>query len=164
MSVGDSMNSLTQLFTSNDVLLDLDVSDKKALFPAVAKLWQARHELVAEKIVNSLNAREELGSTGLGEGVAIPHARIDGLDKAVAAVVRTKMPIAFDAPDGKPVVSFFMLLVPSEATEQHLQILAEVAAMFSDEKFRVRLGTIKSQEEMYTLFSEWPLSKERKLA
>ncbi len=84
------------------------------------------------QVVESLNAREKLGSTGLGQGVALPHARIKNLPQAVAAFVRPKLPIPFDAPDAKPVWAMLVLLVPEHATEEHLQILAELAQMFGD--------------------------------
>jgi PTS system nitrogen regulatory IIA component len=109
-------------------------------------------------VVDSLNAREKLGSTGLGQGVAIPHARIKGLAKAVAAFVRPKLPIQFDSPDDDPVGCFFVLLVPAQATEQHLQILANVAQMLSNAQFRDRLGESKSQDEIHQLFAVWRLT------
>ena len=77
---------------------------------------------------DSLFAREKLGSTGLGQGIAIPHGRIKGLKDALGAFVRPRQPIPFDAPDGKPVSLVFVLLVPEQATEKHLQILSELAA------------------------------------
>jgi PTS system nitrogen regulatory IIA component len=152
------MNSVAQLFSSNDVLLDLDVSDKQALFEAVGRLWEEHYGLAAGEVVDSLNAREKLGSTGLGQGVAIPHARIKGLAKAVAAFVRPKLPIQFDSPDDDPVGCFFVLLVPAQATEQHLQILANVAQMLSNAQFRDRLGESKSQDEIHQLFAVWRLT------
>ncbi len=88
---------------------------------------------------DSLFAREKLGSTGLGQGIAIPHGRIKGLKEAVGAFVRMKQPIPFDAPDGQPVNLIFVLLVPDRATDLHLQILSELAQMFSDKPFRERL-------------------------
>lgn len=152
------MNTVAPLFSPGDVLLDLVLPNKQALFEAVGRLWEGRHGIAANEVVDSLNAREELGSTGLGHGVAIPHARIQGLNEAVAAFVRPKMPIEFDSPDGNPVAYCFVLLVPAEATEHHLQILAEVAEMLSSEQFRERLGTGKSQSEIYQLFADWSQS------
>jgi len=149
------MNSVAPLFSPSDVLLDLELSNKKSLFEAVGRVWEERHGIAAKEVVASLNAREELGSTGLGQGVAIPHARIKGLTEAVAAFVRPKTPIEFDSPDGHPVAYCFVLLVPVEATEQHLQILAEVAEMLSSEQFRTQLGAAKSQAEVHQVFTAW---------
>jgi PTS system nitrogen regulatory IIA component len=149
------MNSVATLFSANDVLLDLDVSGKQALFEAVGRLWEQHRGIAATMVMDNLNAREKLGSTGLGQGVAIPHARIEGLSEAVAAFARPKVPIEFDSPDGKPVSYCFVLLVPARATEQHLQILAEVAEMLSNAQFRERLGAAKSPGDIHQLFSTW---------
>jgi PTS system nitrogen regulatory IIA component len=149
------MNSVAQLFTSKDVLLDLDVRNKQALFEAVGRLWEEHRGIAAAAVVENLNAREILGSTGLGQGVAIPHARVKGLSSAAAAFVRPKLPIDFDSPDGSPVAYCFVLLVPVQATEQHLQILANVAEMMSSARFREQLGEAGSPEQVYRLFADW---------
>ena len=147
------MNAVAPLFTSNEVLIDVDAPNRQALFESVGRLWEARHGLVVAEVVESLNAREKLGSTGLGQGVAIPHARVKGLGQAVGAFVRPKLPIEFDSPDGQPVSYFFVLLVPAHATEQHLQILADVAAMLSNAQFREQLGAAQNREEIHRLFA-----------
>jgi PTS system nitrogen regulatory IIA component len=149
------MNAVAQLFSPGDVLLDLELPNKQALFDAVGRLWEEHHGIAATEVVESLNAREDLGSTGLGQGVAIPHARIKSMSKAIAAFVRPKMPMEFDSPDDKPVAYCFVLLVPAQATEQHLQILADVAEMLSSEQFRTQLGVAKSASEIHQLFSTW---------
>ena len=149
------MNSVAQLFSPGDVLLDLELPNKQALFEAVGRLWEEHHGIAVAEVVESLNAREDLGSTGLGQGVAIPHARIKSMSKAIAAFVRPRMPMEFDSPDGKPVTYCFVLLVPAQATEQHLEILADVAEMLSSEQFRVQLGAAKSGAEIHQLFSTW---------
>lgn len=153
------MNSIAQLFSANEILLDLDVPDKLAMFEAVGQLWEKQHGIAASEAADKLNEREELGSTGLGEGVAIPHARIDGLSEAVGAFVRLKTPIEFDSPDGKPVGCCFMLLAPAKATKQHLKILSDVASMPASSQFRDLLSTAKSQDEIYQLFAAWRPAK-----
>jgi PTS system nitrogen regulatory IIA component len=92
-------------------------------------------------VFDSLFAREKLGSTGLGQGVAIPHGRIKGLKDATGAFLRLAAPVPFDSPDGKPVSLLFVLLVPEVATEQHLQILSELAQHFSDRTCREALAS-----------------------
>jgi PTS system nitrogen regulatory IIA component len=149
------MNFVAQLFSPGDVLLDVELPNKQALFDAVGRLWQERHGISASEVVDSLNAREDLGSTGLGQGVAIPHARLKSSSKAIAAFVRPKTPIEFDSPDDKPVNCCFVLLVPAQATEQHLQILAEVAEMLSNEQFRTQLATGKAAADIHQLFANW---------
>ena len=104
---------------------------------------------------DSLFAREKLGSTGLGQGVAIPHGRIKGLKEAVGAFVRLPAPVPFDAPDGKPVNLLFVLLVPEQATEQHLQILSELAQMFSDRALREQLAAAPTTRPLHALIASW---------
>jgi PTS system nitrogen regulatory IIA component len=91
----------------------------------------------------------------LGQGIAIPHGRIKGLAKAIGAFARLAVPIAFDAPDGKPVGQVFVLLVPEHATEEHLQLLSELAQMFSERMFRDKLVAAGSAADLAALFSEW---------
>ncbi len=147
------MNFVAQLFSPNEVLLDLEVLDKHALFEVVGRLWQEQHGLPAVEVAANLSAREKLGSTGLGQGVAIPHARMQGLTLAVAAFVRPKLPIEFDAPDGNPVACFFLLLAPELATEQHLHILSKVAEMLSKEQFRSQIALATTADEIHQLFA-----------
>jgi len=133
------MNRIASLLTPARIRLDLDVSSKSRLFEEVGQLFAADLELDAQRIGESLSKRETLGSTGLGQGMALPHARIKGLSQPVAAFVRLSPPISFDAPDGKPVSDSLVLLVPEQATEIHLQLVAEAAQMFGDRRFREHL-------------------------
>jgi nitrogen PTS system EIIA component len=153
-----AMNLIAQLLSPEDILLDVDASSKKRVFEEVGRLFERRHGLAQAQVVDSLSAREKLGSTGLGHGVAIPHARIKGLPKAVAAIVRTRLPIPFDAPDGKPVSDMVVLLVPEQATEEHLQILAWIAQVFADRQFRQRLRMCVDAASVSRLFADWPQS------
>ena len=149
------MNKIAELLPATNVRLDLGAASKAALFDAVGALFAETHGLAARTVVGSLVAREKLGSTGLGQGVAIPHGRIKGLTEARGAFVRLKTPIAFDAPDGKPVAQVFVLLVPEHATEKHLQILSELAQMFSEKAFRERLANAADAASIHRLFQEW---------
>ena len=97
-----------------------------------------------------------MGSTGLGQGIAIPHGRIKGLKEARGAYLRLVAPVQFDAPDGKPVDQVFVLLVPEAATEHHLQLLSELAQMFSDRNFREQLGKAPDAVAAHRLFVDWP--------
>jgi len=152
------MKTVAQLLSPENVLLDLDVSTKNGVFEEVGRLFERRHGILRTEVVNKLTAREELGSTGLGQGVAIPHARIKDLPRALAAFVRLKLPIPFDAPDAKPVSDMLILLVPQNATEQHLQMLAEFAQMFSDRRFREQIRVCADAGAVCQLFSDWPQS------
>ena len=130
------MNLIAKLLPPSNILLDLDVTSKKRMFEQAGLLFENNQGVARSLVFDSLFARERLGSTGLGQGVAIPHGRIKGLKEAVGAFVRLAQPVPFDAPDGKPVSLVFLLLVPEHATEQHLQVLSELAQMLSDRDLR----------------------------
>jgi len=149
------MNLIAKLLPPTNVILDLDVSSKKRVFEQVGLLFENNHQIARSQVFDSLFAREKLGSTGLGQGIAIPHGRIKGLKEAVGALVRMKQPIPFDAPDGQAVSLIFVLLVPDRATDVHLQILSELAQMFSDKPFRERLLSSTSAAELHQLIAEW---------
>ena len=97
------MNAISQILTADQILLDLDASSKKRVFEHAGMLFEQKLGMPRASIFDSLFAREKLGSTGLGQGIAIPHGRIKGLKQAAGAVIRLQTPIPFDSPDGKPV-------------------------------------------------------------
>ena len=99
------------------------------------------HGIARSDIFDSLFAREKLGSTGLGQGVAIPHGRVKGLKEATGVLIRLASPIPFDSPDGKPVNLLFVLLVPEQATDLHLQVLSELAQLFSSRSLRDKMAS-----------------------
>jgi len=146
------MNPLTNLLSTDQVLLDLEASSKKRVFEQAGLLFENRLGLARSVIFDSLFAREKLGSTGLGQGVAIPHGRIKGLKNAVGAFLRLATPVPFESPDGRPVDLLFVLLVPEQATEQHLQILSELAQHFSDRGFREKLHAAADPAAVLALF------------
>ena len=149
------MNLISKLLPLSNVLLELDVSSKKRVFEQVGLLFENNHHIARSQVFDSLFAREKLGSTGLGQGIAIPHGRIKGLKEALGAIVRMKQPIPFDAPDGQPVNLIFVLLVPDRATDLHLQILSELAQMFSDKTFREQLLAGATPAAVHQLISDW---------
>jgi nitrogen PTS system EIIA component len=149
------MNLIAKLLPPSNILLDLDVTSKKRMFEQAGLLFENNQGVARSLVFDSLFARERLGSTGLGQGVAIPHGRIKGLKEAVGAFVRLAQPVPFDAPDGKPVSLVFLLLVPEHATEQHLQLLSELAQMFSERSFRERLSAARDAASLHALFAGW---------
>jgi nitrogen PTS system EIIA component len=149
------MNLVTKLLALENVVIDLDVSSKKRVFEQVGLLFENNKSVARSLVFDSLFAREKLGSTGLGQGIAIPHGRIKGLKEAMGAVVRTLQPIPFDAPDGQNVQLIFVLLVPERATDLHLQILSELAQMFSDPDLRTQLLQAASAETLHALITGW---------
>ena len=150
------------------VVTDLDVSSRKRLFEQMAKLISSRHAGAGEgdgdevgedvhdgahgpdldTVLHTLNKREKLGCTGIGNGIALPHGRIEGLAEPVMAVARLRHPINYDAPDGVPVWLAVCLLVPAEANETHLRLLAMLAAGFSTPGFPERLKGAASAAEL----------------
>ena len=149
------MNLIAKLLPVQNVLIDLDVSSKKRVFEHAGLLFENNRSIARSQVFDSLFAREKLGSTGLGQGIAIPHGRIKGLRDAIGAMIRMREPIPFDAPDGLPVNLIFVLLVPERATDVHLQILSELAQMFSDKPFRDRLLSVSTADAMQRLIAEW---------
>ena len=149
------MSLIAKLLPESNVMIDLDVSSKKRVFEQVGLLFENNQNIGRSQVFESLFAREKLGSTGLGQGIAIPHGRIKELKDAVSAVVRTRQPVPFDAPDGQNVSIIFVLLVPDRATDMHLQILSELAQMFSDKPFREQLLAAPSAAELHRLITQW---------
>ena len=135
------MNHLSRILPASNVLLDLLATSKKRAFEQAGLLFENHQGLSRATVFDSLFARERLGSTALGQGVAVPHGRVKGLDKPLAAFVRLAQPVSFDAPDSQPVTLLLFLLVPETATQQHLDILAEQAQLMSNKALRQALGT-----------------------
>jgi len=135
---------------------------KKRVLEKISGLVVAAHpSFTSAEVFESLVARERLGSTGIGHGVAIPHGRLKGNFKPVAAFLRLSESIDFDALDNAPVDLLFALMVPEESTEEHLEILAKLAELFSDEIFCQKLRDTDSLDELQYLLSEWGTSTTR---
>jgi len=149
------MNLIAKLLPENHILLDADLTSKKRVFEQAGLLFENNGGIGRNAVFDSLFAREKLGSTGLGQGVAIPHGRIKGLKTASGAVIRVRNPIPFDAPDGQNVRLVFVLLVPERATDEHLQILSELAQMFCDKPFREQLLDAATPAELLQLITAW---------
>jgi len=149
------MNLIGQILLPENVILDADSTSKKRVFERVGILFENTRQIARSQTFDSLFAREKLGSTGLGHGVAIPHGRIKGLRDATAAFIKTQTPIPFEAPDGQPVNLIFVLLVPERATDQHLQLLSELAQMFSDKTFRAQLQNSDDSVAIHQMFANW---------
>ena len=149
------MSLVAKLLPAASVVIDLQVSSKKRLFEQAGLLFENRHGLARSVVFDSLFDREKLGSTGLGQGVAIPHGRIKGLKEALCAFLRLAQPVPFDAPDGQPVGLVFVLLVPEQATEKHLQILSELAQIFRDKPLREAMAAAPDAAALHQLITAW---------
>lgn len=145
---------IADLVTPERIACNVKVSSKKRAFELLAELLASDQQgLTQAEIIESLMARERLGSTGLGHGTAIPHGRIKKLNRTLGAFMQLEKGIDFDAIDNQPVDLLFVLLVPEKCTEEHLQILANLAEMFSDEQMRERLHTTHTREELCKLIA-----------
>jgi PTS system nitrogen regulatory IIA component len=153
------MNRLAAILPAGNVLVNVEATSKKRVFEHAGLLFENQHTIARSTVTDNLFARERLGSTGLGHGVAIPHGRVKGLKNPLAAVVRLALPIPFDAPDDEPVLLLVFLLVPEAATQRHLEILSEIAEMLSDRELRERLKTESDAATLHRLISDWEPQK-----
>lgn len=144
------------LFTVESVVIDLNAGSQKQLFQDFATRLIAAHDLhtPCRDIVAAAMERERLGSTGVGNGVALPHARIDGLDQVVAGFARLSDPMSFDSVDGRPVDLVAFLLAPSDAAGAHLRALARVSRKLRREENRSRLRSAPDALSVFTILSD----------
>jgi len=149
------MNRLSAILPAPQVLVSVDATSKKRAFEEAGLLFETLHGLNRALITDSLFARERLGSTGLGHGVAIPHGRIKGLKQPLAAVFQLANPIGFDAPDELPVQLMIFLLVPEAATQKHLEILSEIAELLSDSVLREKMKQATDAGELHGQITGW---------
>lgn len=147
---------LTDLLTPQRVACDVELSSKKRALELLSELIASdQQDLTPTEVFENLIARERLGSTGLGHGVAIPHARVKGLDRPLSAFIRLKGGVDFDAMDGQPVDMLCALLVPEKSTDSHLELLALLAEMFSDAEYCQQLRSARGRDELYDILSQW---------
>lgn len=149
------MTNIAKILPLANVLLDLEVSSKKRAFEQAGLLFENNCSIARSTVSENLFARERLGSTGLGHGVAVPHGRIKGLKAPIAAFVRLAEPIPFESPDGEPVSLLIFLLMPDHVTQQHLEILSEIAEMLSNDAFRETLNTETDTAVIYEKIISW---------
>ncbi len=149
------MKRLINFLPLENIILGLSVTSKKRVFEQAGLVFESQSGIARSIVTDNLFARERLGSTALGEGVAIPHGRIKGLKRPAAALIRLAEPIPFEAPDGQPVSLLIFLLVPEQATQQHLEILSEIAQLLSDKDIRTQLTTENDRATIYRLLEKW---------
>ena len=149
------MTNLAKILALENVIVDLEVSSKKRAFEQAGLMFENNCGIARSTVSDNLFARERLGSTGLGHGVAVPHGRIKGLKAPIAAFMRLAEPIPFESPDGEPVKLLIFLLIPDNVTQQHLEILSEIAEMFSDDHFRDALSSDNDATALHTRLTNW---------
>jgi PTS system nitrogen regulatory IIA component len=152
LSIKRAMKNIAAYIARDDVVLDLNVISKEQLFDSVDQHMHMRHGVTKGQVAMHLRNRERVGSTGLGKGIAIPHARVKDLANVRLGYFRLKSPIAYEAPDQKQVTDVFVLLVPDQANQEHLDILATLCRCVRDHRFQQRMHGCKSVEDVETLF------------
>ncbi len=144
----------SDLLSPGRILAGVRINSRKRLLELISEtLAKKNKELNSREIFESLCAREQLGSTGLGDGVAIPHGRISGTRDVEALFLRLIKPLPFDADDGKPVDLIFALAVPTHCTEDHSKLLSSIADRFSDPELLERLRNAADTNEIWQLLS-----------
>ena len=146
---------IPEILSTDRILCRAEITSKKSALETLSKLMASSEpSLTYTEIFDCLNARERLGSTGIGNGIAIPHGRFQHIKQPVAAFLQLKSGIDFDAVDQKPVDLLFSLLVPADSTDEHLKILSCLAEMFSDAALINRLRLRSSPEKIYEILTK----------
>ena len=148
---------LTDILAPQRVACNIDASSKKNALEQISDIiaQNSAADVPAQDIVDSLIAREKLGSTGIGSGVAIPHGRLKNSDKTIAAFLQLHEGIDYDAIDNQQVDLLFALLVPENSTDEHLKILAELAELFSNKAIRDKLRETSDNQQLCELLINW---------
>ena len=147
---------LTQILRPEAVKVLAATTSKKRLFHDVAEMVETAHDLDLPTAVEALLERENLGPTAVGKGVALPHARLPGIDSVIGAFVRLEKPLEFEAVDKQPVDLVFFLFAPEEAGVEHLKALALVARTLRDEGVCEKLRSNRSPAAIHGIFSQLP--------
>lgn len=152
----DTHMQLTDLLTSQCMACDVELNSKKRVLEQLSELIAAHQkDLTPTEVFENLCARERLGSTGLGHGVAIPHARLKNLGRPVCAFMTLKHGVDFDAVDGRPVDMLCALLVPEKSADEHLELLSILAEMFGDEEYCQELRATHNVAQLREMLSHW---------
>jgi len=145
--------ALSDLLSADSILGTLSATNRKQALQVMSEAAAAKLGLDSRIIFDAVMERERLGSTGVGDGVAIPHARLEGLDHVFGLFARLKHPIDFDAIDGRPVDLIFLLLAPATSSAEHLKALARISRVFRREDFRSHLRATDSRDGMFAILT-----------
>jgi len=146
---------IADIFREEHIVERLQSKTKRDVLAELSDVFlQGDMKLRHETVVNTLLEREKLGSTGIGDGIAIPHGKIVDLDKLIVSFGRSIEGVDFNAMDGRPAHLFFLLLAPENTTGQHLKALAKISKMLKDNTFRKKLMEAKSKNELYTIIAD----------
>lgn len=140
--------TISAILSPELIFINPDISSKKRLLEFLANTISEKFLLSQTSIYGNLLNRERLGSTGLGKGFAIPHARLSKLDTTIGCFIRLEHAVNFEAMDQQPVDLVFCIIIPEEATDEHLQILSSLAKIFSQDKIRADIRNAKSADQI----------------
>ncbi|MBE9537341.1 MAG: PTS sugar transporter subunit IIA [Proteobacteria bacterium] len=147
--------NILDILSEESILPDIKSANKKEVVEELAAIAASQNDnLELELLVEKLMEREKLGSTGVGDGVAIPHAKVSGMEALVAVFGRSIDGVDFDSMDGKKAHLFFLLVAPDSSTGSHLKALARISRLMQDSAFRAGLMEAKSREELFKVFTK----------
>ena len=146
---------ITEILKKGFILEELKAKSKREVLVELAGAFaKGKLEFDSDAMLHVLLEREKLGSTGIGDGIAIPHGKLAGLEEMIAAFGRSREGVDFEAMDGKPVHLFFLLMAPENSVGQHLKALAKISRMIKDEAFRKKLLAAKECDELFQVLAE----------
>lgn len=155
MSFNESSMKITELLKKEFILEQLKAKSKQEVLAELAGVFvKGKIKFDSGAMLRVLMEREKLGSTGIGDGVAIPHGKLAGLDEILVAFGRSREGIAFEALDGKPVHLFFLLMAPENSAGQHLKALAKISRMLKDREFRKKLLETQMHDDLVRVITE----------
>ena len=145
---------ITELLDKDSIIADLNASDKKGAIDELARAAATVTTAPEKQIAEVLMEREQLGSTGIGGGIAIPHGKLDTVSDITVGFALSKDGVSYDSLDNKPVHIFFLLLTPENSTGGHLKVLAQISKLLKMDQFKSQLLAANSQEEIYDIILE----------
>ena len=147
--------NITDMLKKEFIIEELKSKTKREVLFELSEVFsQGNCNVDSDSMVKVLLEREKLGSTGIGDGIAIPHGKLPGLENLVVSFGRSKKGIEFDSLDGKPVHIFFLLMAPENSAGQHLKALAKISRMLKEETFRNDLMKMQTSDEIYSLIDQ----------
>ena len=145
---------LIEFIALDSILVDVDVDSKKNLFKLVSNVFAKDDLEESSKIIEKLNERERLGSTGVGNGIAIPHSKISLINKTKVLFLKLKSAIDFSAPDKKDVDLVFVILAPKNCQSEHLLVLSSISSFVKNKNFVQKLRKLEKSKEIYKFFGK----------
>jgi len=142
---------ISDIIPIKNIFLDVNASSKKALFKLISKKISIRFNIDQNEVLDNLNQREKLGSTGIGNGIAIPHSKIKGIKKIFSLFLRSKNLIDFSSNDAKGVNIIFVIIAPENSTTEHLLALSEISKFLKTEGKIEKLRELKTSKEIHQL-------------